>query len=95
MILILVLITEWLSHVVYVIVYIVVYVIAYVVDVVINVTKCKSQNEIKEKIIQLKEYYYGNDGKALAEALLYIREDRENVTKQDMKTYFLSCFDPK
>ena len=64
-------------------------------EAVINVTRCKSQNEIKEKIIQLKEFYYGNDGKALAEALLYIREDMENVTKQDMKTYFLSCFDPK
>ena len=64
-------------------------------EAIINVTRCKSQNEIKEKIIQLKEYYYGNDGKALAEALLYIREDMENITKQDMKTYFLSCFDPK
>ena len=63
--------------------------------IMINVTKCKNQNEIKEKIIQLKEYYYGNDGKALSEALLYIREDWENVTKQDMKSYFLSCFDPK
>ena len=62
---------------------------------IINVIRCKSQNEIKEKIIQLKEFYYGNDGKALAEALLYIREDVENVTKQDMKSYFLSCFDPK
>ena len=55
----------------------------------------KNQNDIKEKIIQLKEHYYGNDGKALSEALLYIREDWENVTKQDMKSYFLSCFDPK
>ena len=64
-------------------------------DIMINVTKCKNQNDIKEKIIQLKEYYYGNDGKALSEALLYIREDWENVTKQDMKSYFLSCFDPK
>ena len=64
-------------------------------DIMINVTKCKSQNDIKEKIIQLKEYYYGSDGKALSEALLYIREDWENVTKQDMKSYFLSCFDPK
>ena len=64
-------------------------------EAIINVTRCQSQNEIKEKIIQLKEYYYGNDGKALAEALLYIREDMENITKQDMKTYFLSCFDPK
>ena len=64
-------------------------------EAIINVTRCQSQNEIKEKIIQLKEYYYGNDGKALAEALLYIREDMENFTKQDMKTYFLSCFDPK
>ena len=63
--------------------------------IMINVTKCKNQNEIKEKIIQLKEYYYGNDGKALSEALLYIREDWENVTKQDMKSYFLSCFEPK
>ena len=36
-----------------------------------------------------------NDGKALSEALLYIREDWENVTKQDMKSYFLSCFEPK
>ena len=62
---------------------------------IINVTRCKSQNEIKEKIIQLKEFYYGNDGKALSEALLYIREDAENITKQDMKSYFLSCFDPK
>ena len=64
-------------------------------EAMINVTRCKSQNEIKEKIIQLKEFYYGNDGKALSEALLYIREDMENVTKQDMKAYFLSCFDPK
>ena len=64
-------------------------------DVMINVTRCKNQNEIKEKIIQLKEYYYGNDGKALSEALLYIREDAENVTKLDMKSYFLSCFDSK
>ena len=64
-------------------------------DIMINVTKCKNQNDIKEKIIQLKEYYYGSDGKALSEALLYIREDWENVTKQDMKSYFLSCFDPK
>ena len=64
-------------------------------EAIINVTRCKSQNEIKEKIIQLKEFYYDNDGKALSEALLYIREDVENVTKQDMKTYFLSCFDPK
>lgn len=64
-------------------------------EAIINVTRCKSQNEIKEKIIQLKEFYFGNDGKALAEALLYIREDMENVTKQDMKTFFLSCFDPK
>ena len=64
-------------------------------EAIINVTRCKSQNEIKEKIIQLKEFYYGNDGKALSEALLYIREDVENVTKQDMKTYFLICFDPK
>jgi exocyst complex component 3 len=64
-------------------------------DIMINVTKCKNQNDIKEKIIQLKEHYYGNDGKALSEALLYIREDWENVTKQDMKSYFLSCFDPK
>ena len=64
-------------------------------DIMINVVKCKNQNDIKEKIIQLKEYYYGNDGKALSEALLYIREDWENVTKQDMKSYFLSCFDPK
>jgi hypothetical protein len=64
-------------------------------DVVINVTKCRNQNDIKEKIIQLKEHYYGNDGKALSEALLYIREDWENVTKQDMKSFFLSCFDPK
>ena len=64
-------------------------------DIMINVTKCKNQNDIKEKIIQLKEHYYGSDGKALSEALLYIREDWENVTKQDMKSYFLSCFDPK
>ena len=64
-------------------------------DAMINVTKCISQNEIKEKIIQLKEFYCGIDGKALSEALLYIREDAENVTKQDMKSYFLSCFDPK
>ena len=64
-------------------------------EAIINVTRCKSQNEIKEKIILLKEFYYGNDGKALSEALLYIREDVKNVTKQDMKTYFLSCFDPK
>jgi hypothetical protein len=64
-------------------------------DVMINVTKCQSQNDVKEKIIQLKEYYCGIDGKALSEALLYIRVDAENVTKQDMKSYFLSCFDPK
>ena len=64
-------------------------------ETIINVTRCQSQNEIKEKIIQLKENYYGNEGKALAEALLYIREDMENITKQDMKAYFLSCFDPK
>ena len=64
-------------------------------DIMINVIKCKNQNDIKEKIIQLKEYYYGSDGKALSEALLNIREDWENVTKQDMKSYFLSCFDPK
>ena len=63
-------------------------------EAIINVTRCKSQNEIMEKIIQLKEFYYGNDGKALSEALLYIREDIENFTKQDMKTYFLSCFVP-
>ena len=64
-------------------------------NAILNVIKCQDQNEIKAKIIQLKEFYYGNDGKALSEALLYIREDVENVTKQDMKTYFLSCFDPK
>ena len=64
-------------------------------DVMINVTKCQSQNDVKEKIIQLKEYYCGIEGKALSEALLYIRVDAENVTKQDMKSYFLSCFDPK
>ena len=64
-------------------------------DVMLNVTKCESQNDVKEKIIQLKEYYTGIDGKALSEALLYIRKDAENVTKQDMKSYFLSCFDPK
>ena len=64
-------------------------------DAIIKVTNCKDQNEIKEKIIQLKEFYFGNDGKALAEALLYIREDSENITKQDMKAFFLSCFDPK
>ena len=61
----------------------------------LNVTKCQSQNDVKEKIIQLKEYYCGIEGKALSEALLYIRADAENVTKQDMKSYFLSCFDPK
>ena len=64
-------------------------------DVMLNVTKCQSQNDVKEKIIQLKEYYCGIEGKALSEALLYIRADAENVTKQDMKSYFLSCFDPK
>ena len=64
-------------------------------DVMLNVTKCQSQNDVKEKIIQLKEYYCGIEGKALSEALLYIRVDAENVTKQDMKSYFLSCFDPK
>jgi len=64
-------------------------------DVMLNVTKCESQNDVKEKIIQLKEYYTGIEGKALSEALLYIRKDAENVTKQDMKSYFLSCFDPK
>ena len=64
-------------------------------NAMINVMRCRNQNEIKEKIIQLKEFYYGNDGKAIAEALLYIREDSESVTKQDMKSFFLSCFDPK
>ena len=60
--------------------------------VLINVIKCHS-SALKDQIIQFKECY--NDGKALLEALLYIREDVESVTKPDMKLFLLNCFNIK
>ena len=63
-------------------------------DVVLNVLKCHF-SALKENITHFKEYYNGNDGKSFLEALLYVRQDTENVTKPDMKLYLLDCFNVK
>lgn len=50
---------------------------------------------LKEQIVLMKEYFSGEMGKALLEALLYIREDKEAVTKADMKLFLLNAFECK
>ena len=50
---------------------------------------------LKEQIVFFKEYFSGECGKALLESLLYVREDKEAVTKADMKLFLLNAFDCK
>lgn len=60
----------------------------------IAIMKCHS-SALKDQIIQFKEFYTGEIGKALLEALLYVREDTAAVTKSDMKLFLLDCFNCK
>lgn len=61
------------------------------IAILLAIMKCHS-SALKEQIIQFKEHYNGEEGKALCEALLYVREDTREVTKSDMKLFLLDAF---
>lgn len=62
-------------------------------DAIIGILSCH-KDQLNDTITStFKEFFYGEDGAVLLEALLHMREDYKIVTKPDMKKFYLRRYE--